>query len=126
MSRCIQWAVRIVIAGVWIFHGLYSKILDGVPRHRLIVGRILGDSLARPLTIVIGAGEILLGLWVLSGRRSRACAMLQTLALVAMNSLEIIFAKELLISAPGMVALNLLLLGSAWWLVAAADSKRQA
>ena len=124
MSRCIQWAVRIVIAGVWIFHGLYSKILDGVPRHRLIVGRILGDSLARPLTIVIGAGEILLGLWVLSGRRSRACAMLQTLALVAMNTLEIIFAKELLISAPGMVALNLLLLGSAWWLVA--DSKRQA
>ena len=116
MSRCIQWTVRIVIAGVWIFHGLYSKILDGVPRHRLIVGRILGDSFARPLTIVIGAGEILLGLWVLSGRRSRACAMLQTLALVAMNTLEIIFAKELLISAPGMVALNLVLLGGAWWL----------
>ena len=76
MSRCLQWAVRIVIAGVWIFHGLYSKILDGVPRHRLIVGRILGDSFARPLTVLIGTGEILLGLWVLSGRRSRACAML--------------------------------------------------
>ena len=120
MSRCIQRAVRIVIAGVWIFHGLYSKILDGVPRHRLIVGRILGDSFAGPLTILIGAGEILLGLWVLSGRRSRACAALQTLALAAMNTLEIIFAKELLISAPGMVALNLMLLGSAWWLIAAA------
>ena len=72
---------------------------------------------------MIGAGEILLGLWVLSGRRSRACAVLQTLALAAMNTLEIIFAKELLISAPGMVALNLMLLGSAWWLVAATHQR---
>lgn len=108
--------VRIVIAAVWVFHGLYSKILDGIPRHRMIVGRILGEEYARPLAVMIGVGEILLGLWVLSGRRTFACALFQTLALVAMNTLEILFAKELLISAPGMVVLNLLLLGSAWWL----------
>lgn len=108
--------VRIVIAAVWVFHGLYSKILDGIPRHRMIVGQILGEEHARPLAVMIGLGEILLGLWVLSGRRTFACALFQTLALVAMNTLEILFAKELLISAPGMVALNLLLLGSAWWL----------
>jgi len=118
-----QDVVRIAISAVWIFHGFYSKILDGIPRHRLIVGRILGDEHARPLTIMIGAGEILLGLWVLSGRRTFACALFQTLALMAMNTLEILFAKELLISAPGMVALNLLLLGSAWWL-AQRDSPR--
>lgn len=108
--------VRIVIAAVWVFHGLFSKILDGIPRHRMIVGRILGEEHARLLAVMIGVGEILLGLWVLSGRRTFACAFFQTLALVAMNTLEILFAKELLISAPGMVVLNLLLLGSAWWL----------
>src|SRR6476660_593117 len=115
--------VRIVIAEVWMFHGLYSKILDGIPRHRLIVARILGEEHAWPLTLLIGCGESLLGLWVLSGRRTLACALFQTLALVAMNTLEIFFARELLISAPGMVALNLLLLGSAWWL-AQRDSPR--
>lgn len=115
--------VRVVIAAVWIFHGLYSKILDGIPRHRMIVGQILGEDYARPLAFLIGVGEILLGLWVLSGRRTFACAMLQTLALVTMNTLEILFARDLLISAPGMVALNLLLLGSAWWL-AQRDSPR--
>lgn len=89
----------------------------------MIVGRILGDEHARPLAVMIGLGEILLGLWVMSGRRTFACALFQTLALVAMNTLEILFAKELLVSAPGMVALNLLLLGSAWWL-AQRDSPR--
>jgi uncharacterized membrane protein YphA (DoxX/SURF4 family) len=111
-----QTFVRILIAAVWLFHGLYSKILDGVPRHRIIIGQILGVEHARSLTLAIGCGEILLGLWVLSGRHARACAALQTLLLVAMNTLEIIFAKDLLISATGMVALNLLLLGAAWWL----------
>ena len=119
----LQQVVRIVIAAVWVFHGLYSKILDGIPRHRLIVARILGEDHARPLTLLIGCGEILLGLWVFSGRRIFACALFQTLALVAMNTLEILFARELLISAPGMVALNLLLLASAWWL-AQRDSSR--
>lgn len=118
-----QSVIRVAIAAVWIFHGLYSKILDGVPRHRLVVARILGDHYARPLTLAIGAGEIPLGLWVLSGRRTRACALFQTLALVAMNTLEILLANELLISAPGMVALNLILLGAAWWL-AQRDSVR--
>jgi uncharacterized membrane protein YphA (DoxX/SURF4 family) len=111
-----QTFVRISIAVVWLFHGLYSKILDGVPRHRLIVGQILGDEHARSLTLAIGFGEILLGLWVLSGRYALANAAFQTLLLITMNTLEIIFAKDLLISAYGMLALNSLLLGAAWWL----------
>jgi uncharacterized membrane protein YphA (DoxX/SURF4 family) len=115
-----------IISGVWIFHGLWSKILGGIPRHELIVARILGDEFARPLTFLIGCGEILLGLWVLSGRRALACAAFQTLILVAMNALEIRLANELLISAPGMVALNLLLIGTVWWLALGKDTSCRA
>lgn len=110
--------LRVLIGGVWIFHGLYSKLLDGIPRHREIVGRVLGDDISGRLTPVIGVVEIVLGIWVLTARWPRACALVQTAALVAMNALEIVFARELLISPAGMVAANLLLIASAWWLAA--------
>ena len=105
----------LLIGGVWIFHGLWSKVLGQIPRHEGIVGRVLGDSAAAPATIIIGLGEIALGIWVFSGWFRRSCATLQTVALVAMNTLEILLARDLLISAPGMVALNLFFLGVVWY-----------
>ena len=81
------------IAAVWIFHGLYSKILDGVPRHKMIVARILGEDIAKPATMFIGALEVMLGLWVILEKRKRLCAATQTAALVTMNSLEKVFPE---------------------------------
>ena len=97
---------QILIGAVWIFHGLYSKLLDGIPRHRLIVARIVGDRIARPATKIIGALEILLGLWALTGFARVGCASVQTVTLIAMNMLEIFLAGDLLLSASGMVLLN--------------------
>jgi DoxX-like family len=105
----------IFIGSVWIFHGLYSKILDGIPRHKLIVGRILGESFADIATLMIGVMEILLGCWVIWGKHRKINASIQTLGLVSMNTLEIILAKDLLISAAGMVALNLCFIALIWW-----------
>ena len=108
-----DWSA-LLIGGVWIFHGLYSKILNRIPRHRQIVSRILGEKVAVPATILIGTLEVVLGLWVLSGEQRILCAMVQTSGLVAMNTLEILRARDLLISAIGMVFLNLLFLGLIW------------
>lgn len=107
--------LRIFIASVWIFHGLFSKILDGIPRHREIAGKILGEGVADFATPTIGLLEILLGCWVLSGIYRRTCASVMTLALISMNTLEIIIARELLISAAGMVVLNLCFIGMIWF-----------
>jgi hypothetical protein len=109
-----RW-LSIPIAGVWIFHGLYSKILMGIPRHQLIVERILGEKLGNRFTLVIGVLEILLGLWVLSCLRKKICATLQTSALVIMNALEISLARDLLYSPWGMVALNLAFIATIWF-----------
>ena len=114
-SKDLRKAIRLGVGAVWIFHGLYSKILRGVPRHRSIVARVVGDDLATPATTAVGVLEILLGLWVWSGRKKRACAFTQTMALGSMNALEISKAKDLLISAPGMLALNSALLFLAWF-----------
>lgn len=107
-------ATGIFIGAVWVFHGLYSKLLNGIPRHREIVARVVGEELATPVTKLVGAGEVLLGLWTWSGRARKACATTQTAALASMNALEILRAEELLISARGMIILNVLLLAMTW------------
>jgi uncharacterized membrane protein YphA (DoxX/SURF4 family) len=108
-------SLRVLIGSVWLFHGFYSKLLDGIPRHRLIVGRVLGENLAQPAVLVVGLLEICLGFWVFSGLYRKTCAAVQTLAIVAMNTLEIFFARDLLISAPGMILLNMAFLALGWY-----------
>jgi hypothetical protein len=109
-----------MISSVWVFHGFYSKILAGIPRHREIVSRILGEEIAGSATVAIGVLEILLGFWIWSGRYRATCAGAQTLAILSMNALEILLARDLLISASGMVLLNLAFLGVIWtWAMAA-------
>ena len=105
---------QLVIASVWAYHGLYSKILDRIPRHRLIVARILGERIARPATKIIGGLEIMLGFWAFTGFARVECAAVQTLAIVAMNALEILLARDLLISAIGMLVLNFGFLALVW------------
>ena len=114
-TQSFRKILTILIGSVWVFHGLYSKISNGIPRHRQIVERILGEGIADQATLAIGILEVLLGLWIFSGFRRRACALLQTLALVSMNFLEILLARDLLISAPGMVALNLGFISLIWY-----------
>jgi len=109
-----QIALTIAIGSVWVFHGLYSKILMGIPRHQEIVARVLGEEVAEWATYTIGAMEILLGLWAFSRWNRKACALVQTLALVSMNVLEIALARDLLISAAGMAVLNLAFLTLVW------------
>ncbi len=114
----IHVAAQIVIGSVWVFHGLFSKVFNGIPRHRLIVGKILGNANAGVATKMIGLFELLLGLWVFTGWEPVGCAVVQTVVIAAMNTLEICLAKELLISAIGMVVLNLGFLSLAWcWAV---------
>ena len=114
-SRTFIYLLTILVGSVWVFHGLYSKLLSGIPRHHLIVERILGDRIADLATPAIGIGEIALGLWAFTRRYRPACALAQTLAIAAMNFLEILLARDLLISAPGMVALNLAFLSLVWY-----------
>jgi hypothetical protein len=114
-SQAIHIFAQIVIGSIWVFHGLYSKMLNGIPRHRLIVGKILGNETAQIATRIIGALEFLLGLWAFTGWQPVWCASFQTTAIVAMNSLEILLARELLISAIGMLILNLGFLSLVWW-----------
>lgn len=89
--------INIGIALVWLINGLYCKVLDFVPRHQQIVGRILGAAYQKPLTIGIGIAEILMAIWILTGFRSKENAIFQILVVLVMNLLEFLLVPDLLL-----------------------------
>lgn len=97
ISKMSRMGYRVGFALVWFVNGLFCKVLDGVPRHRAIVARILGAEHARALTCAIGVGEILFGVWILSGIRWRTSALAQIVLVGAMNLLEFVLAPDLLL-----------------------------
>lgn len=119
-ERRVVAALRIATAAVWLVFGLVFKLLDFVPRHRMIVATVLGESFAGPITMAIGAAEGVMGLWILSGFRPRLCAAAQTLAIVTMNALELRLAKDLLLAPVPMVLANTALLAAGWYIASKA------
>lgn len=107
--------LRVATAAVWLVFGVVFKILDIVPRHRLIVATVLGESAAGPATFLIGGAEAIMGLWILSGVRPRACAATQTIAIATMNALELRVAHDLLLAPIPMVCANTAFLAVGWY-----------
>jgi len=85
------------IASVWLVNGLVCKVLGIVPRHEQIVARILGEEYGWLLTKAIGTGELLIVIWILSGIRSRFCAVTQIALVATMNVIEFFLAPDLLL-----------------------------
>ena len=87
------------IATVWITNGLFCKVLNLIPRHEQIVGRIL--HMDRPsaniFTILIGFSEIIMAIWILSGYKTKLNAIAQILIVATMNTLEFILVPDLLL-----------------------------
>jgi hypothetical protein len=96
-SRILSILLSIAIALVWLINGLFCKVLNYVPRHRMIVARILGETHATAFTTVIGLSEILMAIWIVSGIKSRWCALFQMSIVAIMNILEFILVPDLLL-----------------------------
>jgi hypothetical protein len=86
-----------LIATVWVINGLFCKLLNFVPRHQLIVARILGNDHAGFLTRTIGLFELLMAAWILSAVKSRLCAVTQIAIVATMNTIEFSQAPDLLL-----------------------------
>src|SRR5262249_37746339 len=95
--------IRLGIALVWIVFGLVFKALGAMPRHQQIVAGVVGTSRAGAVTSLVAVAEIGLGLWMLYGRYLPLCVGIQTLLLATMNSLELRYARDLLVSPVAMV-----------------------
>lgn len=89
--------ITVLISLVWLINGLICKVLGLVPRHEMIVGRILGTEYAYAATKFIGVMEILMFVWVISKIQRRLCALAQMLLVAVMNIMEFILVPDLLL-----------------------------
>jgi hypothetical protein len=90
-------ASKLIIALVWLLNGLICKVLEIVPRHQMIVARILDTNNAWLFTKMIGIAEILMVAWIISGVKKRFCAIFQMTIIAVMNILEFLLAPDLLL-----------------------------
>jgi hypothetical protein len=93
----LNTTIRYFFALVWLINGLYCKILNQVPRHTEIVGKLLNQQYARELTTLIGLSEIVMAIWILSKWQSKLNSMTQISIIILMNFIEFSFASELLL-----------------------------
>ncbi len=112
--------LRIFVACVWFLFGLLFKALDAVPRHRQIVVRVVGETYGGAVLWLVAVLEIGLGAWMLIGRALPLCMGVQTLLIVVMNTLELRYARDLLLSPWGMISLNILFLALGWYVAVSA------
>ena len=108
--------VRGAVAAVWLYEGLWCKLLRRERRQVEIVGAVPGFSprLSAQLLLVLGAVEVGIGAWAITGAAPRACALVQTLLLVGMNASGVRWARHLIQDPGGMLVKNAAFLVLAW------------
>lgn len=100
--------IRISIALVWFYQGLWCKVVGGEPHHLALISTVpfFSPVAARAVLVLLGLVECCLGAWVLTGWQLRIAAITQTVLLVAMNTGGVIWASKLIPDPVGMILQN--------------------
>jgi uncharacterized membrane protein YphA (DoxX/SURF4 family) len=108
--------LRISVAAVWMYEGLWCKLLGGVRSQLEVVTAVprLGARFGATFIFLLGIVESLLALWVLAGCLPGTCAVVQTVLLVTLNINGLLWARHLIHDPPGMVVKNAAFLLLAW------------
>jgi DoxX-like protein len=110
------------VAAVWLYEGLWCKLLSGVPHQFDVVEAVplFGAGSAAWILRAIGVVECGLALWVLSGWQPVLAAAAQTGLLVTMNSGGLLWARRIIPDPAGMIVKNFAFLVLAWVVAAQA------
>ena len=110
------WLIRGAVAAVWLYEGLWCKLLRGEPREFEVVKAVprYGERFGVPFLLVLGGVEVAIGLWVLSAWKPFLCALAQTVLLVTLNANGLIWSRHVIHDPKGMVVKNFAFLILAW------------
>lgn len=109
---------RAAVASVWLYEGLWCKILRVDPDQRAIVAAVPGPPAAvlRGALTAIGAVETGVAGWVISGRARRGAAVAQTGLIVFLNAGGLAVGRDRIAHPARMLATNAVLVAAAWLL----------
>jgi DoxX-like family len=110
------WLIRIAVGTVWLYEGLWCKLLGREPRQLQVVEAVpyVGPRAGVPFLKLLGTFEVALALWAFSGVAPIPCAALQTLLLVTLNVNGLIWARRIIHDPGGMVVKNFAFLVLVW------------
>ena len=108
--------LRLSVAAVWLYEGLWCKLLGGVPHQTEVVEAhpLFGKKLAATFLQVLAWVEMALAVWVVAGVTPVLAALAQTVLLVVMNVNGLLFARHIIPDPAGMVVKNFGFLLLAW------------
>ncbi|MEU6840526.1 DoxX-like family protein [Streptomyces sp. NPDC046716] len=114
-----QWhgaVARGAIALVWFYEGWWCKVWPGRADQRAIVGDVpfLADGAQTAALVAIGLAEVALGLWVLTGRRARSAAVVQTVLVAGFNAGGLLFSPGQIQEPGRMLTQNLAFVVLIW------------
>jgi type III secretory pathway component EscU len=110
------WLIRVAVAAVWLYEGLWCKLLRGQPHEFEVVRAVpsYGPRYGVPFLMALGVVEVALAAWALSAMAPVACALVQTVLLVALNANGLLWARHIIHDPAGMVVKNSAFLVLVW------------
>jgi len=106
---------RLTVAAVWLYEGLWSKILAHSQQQQSVLAAVPAFSgHVDVVQTLIGIAEVALGLWILTAYRPGAAAIAQIVLLASMNLAGLLFAHHFMNDPLGMVVHNTAFLTLAW------------
>ncbi len=83
----VTTAARVLAATTWVHQGAWAKLADRQPWQTEVIARLpgVGPRRARRAACLLGAGEVVLGAWTLTGRAPRTNAATQVAALTGVK-----------------------------------------
>jgi hypothetical protein len=110
------WLIRGAVALVWLYEGLWCKLLGREPRQAQVVAAVprFGPRVGPVFLKALGVVEVAVAAWALSGIAPVPCALAQTLLLLALNTSGLLWARHIIHDPGGMVVKNFAFLVLAW------------
>ena len=110
------WLIHVAVSAVWLYEGLWCKLLNGEPRQAEVVRAVprFGPRVGVIFLNVLGVGEVALAMWALSDFSPLVCALVQTALLISLNAGGLLWARRIIHDPAGMVVKNFAFLVLVW------------
>ena len=108
--------IRASVAAVWVYEGLWCKILGRVGTQLEVVTAVprLGPRFGAAFLKMLGMVEVALAVWVMAGVAPSLCAIMETGLLVLLNANGLLWARRIIHEPAGMIVKNIAFLVLVW------------